>query len=170
MRGPAGPGARIQAVKIGASVLAAGLAGCVGMSTPPAVCPGGSCADAGERGDGPVSGGDGPVARDLAGAVPGLVASYGFNENGGTVAVDSSGNFLNAGLIGSVAWTAGRRGSGISFSGGYVAMPPNMLAGATELTLAAWVRTRTDRLWQRIFDFGSGTNTYLFLTARSDAT
>ena len=108
-------------------------------------------------------------SRDAPGAAPGLVAAYSFDEASGTVVLDTSGNFHNAGLIGAVEWgPAGRAGGDAIFGGGYVLMPPGMLDGARELTFAAWVKVRTnDRIWQRIFDFNSGTGQYLFLTHRS---
>ena len=41
-----------------------------------------------------------------------------------------------------------------SASNGYVSMPPNILAGATEATIAAWVYLTTAQPYQRIFDIG----------------
>src|SRR5262249_12785859 len=52
--------------------------------------------------------------------------------------------------------------------GGYVLLPPGIVDQAREFTFSAWVKARTTtEAWQRIFDFGSGTGPYLFLTTRS---
>jgi hypothetical protein len=84
------------------------------------------------------------------------------------VVIDSSGNFLNGGLIGAVTWGTGHSAGDASFGGGYVLLPPGIVDQAHDLTVSAWVKVRTnDRTWQRIFDFGSGTGAYLFLTHRS---
>jgi hypothetical protein len=34
----------------------------------------------------------------------------------------------------------------------------------TSVTITVWVNVRTDHTWQRIFDFGSGTSAYMFLS------
>ncbi len=44
---------------------------------------------------------------------------------------------------------------------------PDPVANAS--TFAAWVKWNGGATWQRIFDFGAGTNDYLFLTPRSSA-
>jgi hypothetical protein len=133
------------------------------------VCPGGGGCGADAAGGG--AGGGGGNRADGGGtdggATSALVAAYAFDETSGTVAVDSSGRFYNAGLVGAATWAPGHAGGDVSMTGGYVIMPPGMLDEALQLTFAAWVRLRTDRIWQRIFDFGSGTGAYLFLTPHS---
>lgn len=144
--------------------------GCTGTAAPE-TCPGSSCGrdaaaiDADRTDVGSRDGGADGADR----ALPPLVAVYGFDEGSGSVANDSSGNFFNAGLVGEVMWGAGRSGSGsdVSFSGGYLVLPPGLLDRARDITLAAWVRLRTDQIWQRVFDFGDGRLSYFFLTPRS---
>lgn len=109
------------------------------------------------------------AAADAPAIPPGLIAWYDFDQGGGTVALDSSGNYNNAGLVGQVAWGAAGHATGdVTFSGGYVLLPPGVLDQAQAFSFAAWVKLRTDRVWQRIMDFGSGTNLYMFLTPHSD--
>jgi hypothetical protein len=154
--------------------LSLALAGCGGAGAAPPFCTdptcppdGGSGADRGPAGDaGPA---DGFAASDVTiGGVPGLVASYAFDEAAGTVALDSSGNFNNGGLLGAIDRGTGHEGGDASLRGGYVLLPPSLLNGATEATLAAWVKVRTNtQAWQRVFDFGSGMGQYMFLTVRS---
>ncbi len=86
-----------------------------------------------------------PVTVSNTGSPPplGLVAAYGFDETGGTVAGDASGNG-NTGTVSGAAWaTGGRYGGALSFDGvnDWVTV-----AGAasldlpTGMTLEAWVR------------------------------
>lgn len=125
--------------------------------------------------DGSACGGSGGGAGNAldatagtGGGLPGLVADYEFEEGMGSVALDSSGNFNNAGLVGQVTWGAmGHAGMDTSFGGGYIILPPGILDQARAFSFVAWVKLRTDRVWQRIFDFGANTTTYLFLTPHS---
>ncbi len=41
---------------------------------------------------------------------------------------------------------------------------PATIANHRQLTIATWVLLRSTNLWQRIFDFGNGTDQYVFLT------
>ena len=40
----------------------------------------------------------------------------------------------------------------------------------TNVTIALWVNVRADQTWQRVFDFGSSTNVYMFLTPHAGGT
>jgi hypothetical protein len=90
-----------------------------------------------------------------------------FNEGSGTTAADASGN-AHRGTLVNAAWVTGRQsGSAVSFNGGssYVSLPGGLLDGFTDCTIAAWVYWKGGNGWQqRIFDFGSGTGQYLFLS------
>jgi hypothetical protein len=48
-----------------------------------------------------------------------------------------------------------------------VALPPGVLRGLTDFTVATWVNIETPTTWSRIFDFGTGTQVNMFLTPRS---
>ncbi len=41
---------------------------------------------------------------------------------------------------------------------------PHEIASMRQMTICVWLRWRTDTAWQRIFDFGNGTDQYMFLT------
>jgi len=60
-----------------------------------------------------------------------------------------------------------------SANGGYVTVPSAQALAPTAITLAVWVNLATNTAaqnWERIFDFGASTMTYMYLTARaSDA-
>lgn len=52
----------------------------------------------------------------------------------------------------------------LSMNGSQYALIPNGVAAQEEMTIAMWVRWGTKSNWQRIFDFGSGENKYMFFT------
>jgi DUF1680 family protein len=100
---------------------------------------------------------------------PPFIAHYQFNETSGTIAADATGGGRTATLAGGTSWVAGRTGGAVSLNGsdGHVRLPTGILAGANDFSVAAWVRASTVTAWSRIFDFGTGTGAYLFLTPRS---
>ncbi|WNV86292.1 beta-L-arabinofuranosidase domain-containing protein [Umezawaea sp. Da 62-37] len=102
-------------------------------------------------------------------APPPFVAHYPFDAGSGTVAADATGNGRTATLAGGAGWTTGRTGSAVDLdgAGGHVVLPAALLAGATAFSVAAWVRLDALTTWARVFDFGAGTDAYLFLTPRS---
>ena len=102
-------------------------------------------------------------------ADPNLVAWYRFDENSGTVAHDSSGNGRDASLIGGAGFVSGVTGNAVNLNGtnAYVQLPAGIAGSLGDFTIAAWADFRTMTNWARIFDFGNGTTTYLFLTPQS---
>jgi uncharacterized protein len=104
---------------------------------------------------------------------PELVAWYRFDETGGTSAADSSGN-PNGGsatLVGGATFGAGRVGNALRLDGssGHARLPSGLLANVGDFTVAVWVNLAAAAQWSRIFDFGSSTGSYMFLTPRSSA-
>jgi hypothetical protein len=93
------------------------------------------------------------------------------NEGTGTTAGDSSGNGHAGTLAGGVTWTTGRSGSALALDGssGYVSLPANLVTDLTDFTISAWVVWNASRAWERIFDIGSGTGRYMFLTPRASS-
>jgi hypothetical protein len=91
---------------------------------------------------------------------------YKFDESSGTTAVDSSGSGSNGSLNGNATWVNGNSGNAVDLDGtnGYVSLPSGVVAGDNAITVTAWVYLDTVSNWSRIFDFGNGTNTYMFLT------
>ena len=110
-----------------------------------------------------------------------LVAWYRFDDVGRTTAADSSINARTATLTGmggptaaisttAVVGTGALNLPGTSGTvGGFVTLPASMntLGATTAITISCWVNVRTVRSWQRIFDLGSNTTTYMFLTAHA---
>lgn len=99
-----------------------------------------------------------------------LLTHLSFDEGRGAVAADSSGNRHN-GTLNGATWVPGHRGGAVSLdgSGGYVALPDNLLVDMSDCTIAAWVFWNGSQNWARIFDLGAGIGRYMMLTPRADA-
>ncbi len=89
---------------------------------------------------------------------------YKADSSTGTTLTDSSANHENGTLHNSAGFTAGVSGNALSLTGGYVSLPTGIVNGLTNFTIAAWVKVTTLSAWERIFDFGTGTSVYMFLT------
>lgn len=136
--------------------------------------------EAGAGGDVPggAGGSDGGAGHDAGGAGgsgdPGIVGDvilkYDFSENAGTVAVDSTVNQLDGVLV-DTTWATGRNGSAIGMASAtpQVAIPNNVVGTAQDFTASAWVYLTANAQWARIFDFGTGVNNYMYLTANAGA-
>jgi alpha-L-arabinofuranosidase len=61
----------------------------------------------------------------------------------------------------------GKFGSAVQLGGGspaqYVQLPPGIVNGLTDFSVAAWVKPASISQWMRVFDFGTGTTDYMFL-------
>ncbi len=91
------------------------------------------------------------------------------DEISGTNAADSSGNGNDGTLYGPF-WTTGQIGGALDFDGwnDYVSLPiGSVINSLTNCTIATWVNWSWDSSWQRIWDFGTGTTYYMFLTPRN---
>jgi hypothetical protein len=92
-----------------------------------------------------------PVTVSNGGPVTGLMAAFGFDENGGLTAADSSGNG-NTGSISGATWTPdGRFGSALAFDGTndiVTVNDSNTLDLTNALTLEAWVYPTTLSGWR----------------------
>lgn len=93
---------------------------------------------------------------------------YKFNDSAGTRAIDSWGA-RHGTLTGAASWTDGLKGKAVKLNGsnGYVALPTALMSSINDFTIASWAKLDASANWARIFDFGSGTTNYMFLTARA---
>lgn len=93
----------------------------------------------------------------------GLICQLQFDEN----TEDLSANRLNASVYGNATYAKTMLKSGshsINLNGKAYAMLPYSVASHDEITIATWVRcSLASTAWQRIFDFGNGTDQYMFL-------
>jgi len=128
--------------------------------------------------DGARPDGDGAPATDASDAsdggdiTSGLVAFYKFDETSGTSAADSSGNNHTATLAGGATFGAGLQNNAVTLSGNsqYVSLPAGIVSGLSSFSITAWVKLASSPTWNRIFDFGNDTTTYMFLTPNSGST
>jgi hypothetical protein len=104
-----------------------------------------------------------------AGPVPEVIANYLFDETSGTTANDSSGNGNNATLSGGTTWVAGQAGNAVNLNGSnaYASVPAGIVSSLNDFTISTWVKITALSDWSRIFDFGTGTSNYMFLTPRA---
>ena len=60
----------------------------------------------------------------------------------------------------------GKIGNAVKLAGDgeYVALPDGIVNGLHDFTVSAWVNPSQNTAWSRLFDFGTGTNDYMFLT------
>lgn len=95
--------------------------------------------------------------------IQGQVGQWDMNGN----ANDSLGTYHGT-TSGSPAYTTGKIGQAINLDGSddWITLPDGV-ADAEDMTVAAWVYWDGGSQWQRIFDFGTSTSQYLFLTPRS---
>lgn len=102
---------------------------------------------------------------------PNLVGWWKFDEGAGTNALDWSGQGNHGTLVGGPEWIAGYDGDAVRLDGSddYVTLPiGSVISSLTSATFTGWVDfSNTGGAWQRIFDFGSGTGTYIFLCPRT---
>ncbi|MHA7967632.1 DUF5695 domain-containing protein [Paenibacillus sp. CAU 1782] len=105
-------------------------------------------------------------------AVPEVIALYAMDQTSGTTATDSSGGNRHASLFGGTSWVAGQTGNALGLNGtnAYANLPAGILSSVNDFTVATWVKINTNADWARIFDFGTGTSNYMFLTADAGGT
>lgn len=97
---------------------------------------------------------------------------YNFNESTGTNPLDKWG--LNSGTImASVGWNTGKEGSGIDLTGvstSYMSIEDGFLKDVTDFTISTWVKLDASSNWIRLFDFGTGASTNMFVTPQNGGT
>ncbi|MBQ6433177.1 MAG: RICIN domain-containing protein [Bacteroidaceae bacterium] len=80
---------------------------------------------------------------------------------------DASVNGNHAALFGSLELQEGHFGQAITLDGStnFIQLPAT-IANSRDLTFAAWINWQGGNSWQRIFDFGTDTDHYCFLTTK----
>lgn len=97
-----------------------------------------------------------------------LVAYYPFDN----YSTDHSGYGRRPSTYGTVSYSEGKYEQAISLNGTntYINAPEGILNSLNDITIMAWVYDTEVRSNSRIFDFGTGTDAYMFLTPKSGAT
>jgi fibronectin type 3 domain-containing protein len=118
------------------------------------------------------SGGESGDSPEAWARFDGLLQHLKFDESAGTTAADSSGNGRNATLVNGPAFAPGRIGNALGFtasSSQYATLPAGLVSNLNDFTISVWVKPGTLGNWARVFDFGNGTATNMFLTTQNGA-
>ncbi|HXN33311.1 MAG TPA: LamG-like jellyroll fold domain-containing protein [Polyangiaceae bacterium] len=95
----------------------------------------------------------------------GLVAFYPFDEDSGTTSKDYAGNHL-ATMVGATFGPGVQRNAAyMNGIGQYISLPNGIVSSITSFSIAAWVYVNVPASHDRVFDFGTGTTQYMYLTA-----
>ncbi|MGY2875054.1 hypothetical protein ACVW00_002244 [Marmoricola sp. URHA0025 HA25] len=110
----------------------------------------------------PADAGDSSInVRSTTGLAPGQQVRIGSGPGAETRTISA---ITSTGATGPRA--PGKLGNAVRLSGNgeYVALPEGIVSGLDDFTASAWVNPSATSTWSRIFDFGSGTGTNMFLT------
>jgi hypothetical protein len=68
-------------------------------------------------------------------------------------------------------WVAGESGNAVSMNGinQYVSLPAGVVSSLNDFTISAWVNLNTLSTGSHLFDFGTGTGSYMFLSPAAPA-
>ncbi len=114
--------------------------------------------------------GENPVSSQVI-ATPntGQLAYLQFDETSGTRAIDSWG--ANHGTLAATASrSAGRNGQALKLDGtatSYASLPTGIVKSLSNYTISSWVKMDALANWMRVFDFGTGTAKYMFLSVQT---
>jgi autotransporter-associated beta strand protein len=92
-----------------------------------------------------------------------------FEEPGGTRGIDAWGA-NHATLAATALRDTGYVGQSLKLDGSanaYAALPTGIVSSLNNFTMATWVKINAVSSWMRIFDFGTGPATYMFLTIQA---
>jgi rhamnogalacturonan endolyase len=103
-------------------------------------------------------------------AVSDPLAWYKLNESSGVTLADATSGGHTATLTTTYSFVSGVSGNAVQLTGGYASLPTGIVSGVSNFTIAAWVKADSLSNWMRIFDFGTGTTDYMFLTADAGTT
>lgn len=70
-----------------------------------------------------------------------------------------------------ILWVDGKYDQSVSFTASkqcFAQLKNNITSGVTDFTIACWVRPTSLTQWARVFDLGTGTAEYMFLTIKSN--
>ena len=99
---------------------------------------------------------------------PSMVARWTFNNN----INDETANMMDAAIYGTATYAEGHKAEtkSLTLNGSDTWLQlPYEVAGSDELTIAMWVKwTNSSKTWTRLFDFGTDTDHYMFLTPKAD--
>jgi hypothetical protein len=112
----------------------------------------------------PCESADGASLPDLSGQ-----ANHGTLATGPTPTGGSTGR--DAGASPAFAFVGGKVGKALALNAAtnaYVDLPAGILAQASELTVATWIRVHASTSFMRVFDFGHDTYAFMYLTTNKN--
>ncbi len=92
-----------------------------------------------------------------------------FDETNGTRAIDTWGA-THGTLAATASRNTGKSGQGLKLDGtanSYAFLPSNVVSTLSNYTISSWVKMDALANWMRVFDFGTGTSKYLFLSVQT---
>jgi len=99
----------------------------------------------------------------------GQLAYLKFDETSGTRAIDTWGA-THGTLAATASRNTGKSGQGLKLDGtanSYASLPSNVVSTLSNFTISSWVKMDALANWMRVFDFGTGTSKYLFLSVQT---
>jgi hypothetical protein len=92
------------------------------------------------------------------------IHNYAFDGN-----ANDSGTSPANGTVTGGSYVSGRIGQAVSLNGSsqYASFPSGFVSGLNDYSVSTWVNLNASSTWSRIFDFGTGTSTYMFLTPQN---
>ena len=102
-----------------------------------------------------IADGDVPVSADGSITLPVTDGSQGDGAGGNASSCHATGPRV-----------PGKIGNALALCGNneYVDVPSGIMQGVSDFTISAWVNPSANTAWSRVFDFGTGTGGYMFLT------
>jgi hypothetical protein len=97
-------------------------------------------------------------------------AWYKADESSGTTLADAAAGDQNAALTGSYNVASGISGNALQLTGGHALLPTGIVSGLGNFTIATWIKADSLDTAARIFDFGTGTDDYMYLTPKASGT
>lgn len=83
---------------------------------------------------------------------------------------DVTNNLMHCKHYGKASYTTGKKGNqALKLNGttGFLQLPTT-IAHRNEMTISFWLKWNSDKMWERIFDFGNGEHQYMFLTTKAE--
>ncbi len=116
--------------------------------------------------------GPGPDSTEVSITPTVLRLDLRFDETDGSTAFDSSSSAFDATLVNEPAFSGGRIGNALVLdeaSSQHATLPSGIVSNLNDFTISTWIKVSSFATWQRVFDFGTGTNNYMYLSAQGPA-
>ena len=111
-----------------------------------------------------------PDSTEASATPEGIFGWWKFDATSGMTAADSGCGGNPGTLQSGATWVTGVISNAVHLDGtanGYVSLPSGLVSALNDFTISTWVKVDANATWARVFDFGSGTGTYMFLTPAS---